>query len=168
MPMNRSPGIILALLVLLLSGCGFQLRGQASLPPEMEKTRMVIDDEYSALARRVRVMLERSGVQFVPAEEASAILEIPENAVVTEVLTIADNARVREYRVTHTVKFRLTDAKGQELVGWQTLRQAREISFDEQRILASSREQEYLRQDLAETMAQLLVARLGSIYVSQG
>ena len=57
---------------------------------------------------------------------------------------------------------------GAELIGWQTLRQAREISFDEQQILASSREQEYLREDLAETLAQLLVARLESLYVSQG
>lgn len=158
----------MAVLTLLLSGCGFQLRGEASLPPEMGRTRIVIDDEYSALARRVRVMLERSGVQFVPADQASAVLEIPENEVVTEVLTIADNARVREYRITHTVRFRLLNAQGQELVGWQTLRQSRDISFDEQRILASSREQEYLRQDLAETIAQLLVARLESIYVSQG
>jgi len=165
---SRCLAIIMAVLALLLSGCGFQLRGEANLPPEMSKTRIVIDDEYSALARRVRVMLERSGVQFVPADQASAVLEIPENEVVTEVLTIADNARVREYRVTHTVRFRLTNAQGQELVGWQTLRQSREISFDEQRILASSREQEYLRKDLAETMAQLLVARLESIYVNQG
>ena len=165
---SRWLGILIALAALSLGGCGFQLRGEANLPPEMDKTLIAIDDEYSDLARRLRVMLERSGVVFVPAGEASAILEIPENRVVTEVLTIADNARVREYRVTHTVRFRLTNAQGQELVGWQTLRQSREISFDEQRILASSREQEYLRQDLAETMAQLLVARLESIYVSQG
>ena len=158
----------LLVLALSASGCGYQLRGEASLPPEMEKTRIIIDDEYSTLARRVRVMLERSGVQIVGPDEASAILEIPQNQIVTEVLTIADNARVREYRLTHTVQFRLTDARGQELIGWQTLRQSREISFDEQQILASSREQEYLRKDLAETMAQLLVARLESLYVSQG
>lgn len=165
-----SPVAFLLLLVTLLSagGCGYQLRGEATLPPEMEKTRIIIDDEYSTFARRVRVMLERSGVQFVEADEASAILEIPQNQIVTDVLTIADNARVREYRLTHTVRFRLTDARGEELIGWQTLRQSREISFDEQQILASSREQEYLREDLAETMAQLLVARLESIYVSQG
>ena len=166
--MRRTAVIGLLLTALLGTGCGYQLRGAATLPPEMDKTRIVIDDEYSSLARRVRVMLERSGVEFVTVDEASAILEIPENEIVTEVLTIADNARVREYRVTHTVKFRLTDDRGQELIGWQTLRQSREISFDEQRILASSREQEYLREDLAETMAQLLVARLESIYVSQG
>ncbi len=153
---------------LLGSGCGYQLRGEANLPPEMARTQMVIDDEYSTLARRVRRMLEHGGVQFVAAEQASAILEIPRNEVVTEVLTIGDNARVREYRITHTVTFRLTSPDGVELIGLQTLRQAREISFDEQQILASSREQEYLREDLADTLAQLLVARLESLYVSQG
>ena len=134
----------------------------------MGNTQLVIDDEYSMLARRLRLMLEQSGVRFVDGPRASAVLEIPENRVVTEVLTIADNARVREYRVTHTVKFRLIDAQGQELIGWQTLRQAREISFDEQRILATSREQEYVKKDLAETLARLLVMRLETIYVSQG
>jgi outer membrane lipopolysaccharide assembly protein LptE/RlpB len=134
----------------------------------MGSTQLVIDDEYSMLARRVRLMLEQSGVRFVDGGEASAVLEIPENRVVTEVLTIADNARVREYRVTHTVKFRLIDAQGQELIGWQTLRQAREISFDEQKILAASREQEYVKKDLAETLARLLVMRLETVYVSQG
>jgi LPS-assembly lipoprotein len=166
--MSRVLTLLLVLTALLSSGCGYHLRGEANLPPEMQKTQLIIDDEYSTLARRLRVMLERSGVEFVTADQASAILEIPQNRIVTEVLTIADNARVREYRVTATLKFRLTDSRGQELIGWQTLRQSREISFDEQRILASSREQEYLREDLAETMAQLLIARLESLYVSQG
>jgi len=166
--MKRGAAILSVLGALLLSGCGFQLRGEANLPPEMGRTQMIVDNEYSTLARRVRVMLERSGVQIVGAEQATAILEIPQNEVVTEVLTIADNARAREYRVTYTVKFRLTDAGGRDLIGWQTLRQTREISFDEQQILASAREQEYLREELAETMAQLLVARLESLYVNQG
>jgi LPS-assembly lipoprotein len=164
---NRLPCALLAC-AMLLAGCGFQVRDAARLPPEMGSTQLVIDDEYSQLARRVRLMLEQSGVRFVEGGEASAVLEIPENRVVTEVLTIADNARVREYRVTHTVKFRLIDAQGQELIGWQTLRQAREISFDEQKILATSREQEYVKKDLAETLARLLVMRLETIYVSQG
>jgi LPS-assembly lipoprotein len=166
--MMRGAALLAVIGALLLSGCGFQLRGKASLPPEMGHTQMIINDEYSTLARRLRIMLERNGVQFVAAEQATAILEIPKNQVVTEVLTIADNARAREYRVTYTVQFRLTDAAGHDLISWQTLRQSREISFDEQQILASSREQEYLREELAETMAQLLVARLESLYVTQG
>ena len=146
MPFRLISGILG--LALLCTGCGFQLRNDVELPPQMAKTQMVIDDEYSTLARRVRVMLEQNGVQFVGGNEASAILEIPVNNVVTDVLTIGDNARVREYRVSHTVRFRLLDAQGQVLLGWQNMRQAREVSFDEQRILAGSREQEYLEKEL--------------------
>jgi LPS-assembly lipoprotein len=147
-------------LTLLVTGCGFQLRGKAQLPPEMNRTQMVIDDEYSVFARRVKVLLEQAGVQFVASAQATAVLEIPQNEVLTEVLTIGDNARVREYRISHTIQFRLLAADGSEIIPLQTIRQAREISFDEQRILAVSREQEYVKQDLANTISRLLVSRL--------
>jgi LPS-assembly lipoprotein len=151
---------ILLFALLLLTGCGFQLRGSAQLPPEMNQTQLVIDDEYSTVARRVRVLLEQSGVKFVQAGQATAILEIPQNQVTTEVLTIGDNARVREYRISHTLQFRLLGVGGKEIIPLQTIRQTRDISFDEQRILALSREQEYVKQDLAETISRLLVSRL--------
>jgi outer membrane lipopolysaccharide assembly protein LptE/RlpB len=166
MPFRLITGILG--LALLCSGCGFQLRDNVELPPQMAKTQMVINDEYSSLARRVTVMLEQNGVQFVGGNEATAILEIPVNTVVTDVLTIGDNARVREYRISHTVRFRLLDAQGQVLVGWQNMRQAREVSFDEQRILAGSREQEYLEKELAETLSRLLIARLESAPAGSG
>jgi LPS-assembly lipoprotein len=154
-------GVTLAL-ILLCTACGFQLREDTELPPEMARTRMVIDDEYSLLARRVRVLLEQSGATFVSSKNATAFLEIPTSNVVTEVLTVGDNARVREFRISHTVKFRVTDADGRDIIPSQTIRQAREVSFDEQKILAASREQEYLEQDLAETLARMLVTRLGA------
>ena len=152
----------------LLAACGFQLRGEADLPPEMALTSMQIDDPYSTLARRVQTMLEQNGVEFVDGDDATAVLEIPENEVVTNVLTIGNNARVQEYRITHTVQFRLTDARGHEIMPMQVLRQTREISFDEQKILATSREQEYLKEDLAENLARLLVTRLESISAGSG
>ncbi len=149
-------------LILLCSACGFQLREDMDLPPEMKHMRMVIDNDYGLLARRTRVLLEQSGVTFVGSEDATAFLEIPGNKVVTEVLTVGDNTRVREFRISHTVRFRVTDVDGRDIIPLQTIRQSRELSFDEQEILATSREQEYLKQDLAETLAHMLVARLGS------
>jgi LPS-assembly lipoprotein len=155
-------------LILLCTACGFQIRDDVELPQQMAKTQMVVDDEYSTLARRVRVMLEQNGVEFVNGDQATAILEIPVNNVVTDVLTIGDNARVREYRISYTVRFRLLDADGQVLVDWQNLRQAREVSFDEQKILAGSREQEYLEKELAETLSRLLISRLESVPAGAG
>ncbi|MDZ4728732.1 MAG: LPS assembly lipoprotein LptE [Xanthomonadales bacterium] len=147
-------------LCLLLSACGFQLRETAQLPLEMQNTQLLIGDEYSQLARRVRIDLEQAGVKIVNQDSATAILEIPKNEVLTEVLSIGDNARVREYRITHTVQFRLTDMQGKDIVPLQTIRQSREISFDEQQILAVSREQEYVKDDLANTLSRLLLSRL--------
>ena len=158
--LNRT--IAMTGLTLLCAACGFQLRDDLELPPEMAQTSMVIDDDYSLLARRVRGLLEQSGTRFVASDDATAFLEIPTNKVVVAVLTVGDNATVREYRVSHTVKFRVTDANGRELIQWQTIRQARELSFDAQNILATSREQEYLKQDLADAVARMLVTRLGS------
>lgn len=152
--------LLTAVVVWLLTGCGFQLRARAELPVEMAHTRLVIADQYSAFARRVRVMLEQAGVSLVTGSDATAILEIPENRVVTEVLTIGDNARVREYRISHTVQFRLLRPDGAELIPLQTIRQTRDISFDEQQILAVSREQEFVKQDLANTLSRLLLSRL--------
>lgn len=164
--MNLRLLVLLLSLLVFCSACGFQLRDSAQLPSQMDKTQMVVDDEYSDLARRVKTMLEQNGVRFVNASEATAVLEIPINRVSADVLTIGDNARVREYRVSHTVRFRLLDAQGAELLGWQNLRQAREISFNEQRILAGSREQEYLEKELAQTLSRMLVSRLESLPVT--
>ncbi len=158
--MNLLRIVLILLLSLLLSACGFQLREKAELPPQMQNTQLVIADEYSQLGRRVRVQLEQSGVKFVNQDRATAILEISKNEVLTEVLSIGDNARVREYRMIHTVQFRLTDPQGKDLVPLQTIRQSREISFDEQQILAVSREQEYVKEDLANTLSRLLISRL--------
>ena len=78
--MNWSKFLSVICVALLLSGCGFKLRGKAQLPPEMLQTRLVVDDEYSVLARRVRVLLEQAGVQIVAAGQETAILEIPERS----------------------------------------------------------------------------------------
>lgn len=153
-------GLFACLFALALPGCGFQLRSQADLPEQMAKTHLDIEGEYSILARRLRVMLEQSGVELVERGQALAILEVPVNQVVTDVLTIGDRARVREYRISHTVEFRLLDAAGAELIPRQTLRQSREFSFDEQEILAATREQEYLQQDLANSLSRLILSRL--------
>jgi outer membrane lipopolysaccharide assembly protein LptE/RlpB len=60
------------------------------------------------------------------------------------------------------VKFRLLDRNGKELIPLQTLEQSRTYSFNEQDILSAEREDEFLRSDLAESLARMLVRRLGS------
>ena len=150
-------------LALLPAACGFQLQTEAELPAAMERVRLEVQDPYSPFARRLQLLLEQNGAGIVEDAEGAAVLEVPVNEVRKEILTIGDNARVREYRVRHTVRFRLLDADGAVLVPEQFLEQSRVISFDEQDILAAAQEEEFLRQNLADQLSRLVIRRLGTV-----
>ncbi len=151
----------LAVLV-LLNGCGFHLQARPELPPEMQLTRLEVQDPYGQFARRLQTHLEQGGVKIVTALEGAAVLEVPLNVTRKEIQSIGDNARVREFLVRHTVQFRLLASDGTELIPLQTFEQSRIYSFNEQDILAAEREDEFLRNDLADNLARMVVRRLGT------
>ena len=146
----------------LVSACGFQLQKRAELPPEMQRTRLEVQSPASEFARRLEVHLEQSGVKVVTVLGDAAILEVPLNRTRKEIQSIGDNARVREYLVRHTVQFRLLDSDGKVMIPLQTFEQSRVYQFNEQDILAAERENEFLRDDLADSLARMVVRRLGT------
>lgn len=148
--------------LLLVGACGFHLQTRAELPPEMQRTRLEVQAPYSEFARRLEIHLEQSGVKVVTALENAAVLEVPLNRSRKEIQSIGDNARVREYLIRHTVQFRLLDSSGKEIIPLQTFEQSRVYSFNEQDILAAERENEFLRNDLSDNLARMVVRRLGT------
>lgn len=147
---------------LLLSACGFKLQSRAELPPEMQRTRLEVQLPYSQFARRLETLLEQNGVQVVTALDGAAVLAVPVNETRKEIQSIGDNARVREFLIRHTVQFRLLDSSGAELMPLQTIEQSRVYSFNEQNILSSERENEFLRNELSDSVARMVVRRLGT------
>jgi LPS-assembly lipoprotein len=148
--------------VTCLGGCGFHLQPKADLPPEMDRVRIEIRDPYSTFARRLLILLEQNGLTVVEDDSATSVLAIPLERVRKEILSIGDNARVREYRLRHTVEFTLLDSEGGVLVPDQKLEQSRVLSFDEQDILGAAQEDEQLRREMANTLARLVLRRLGT------
>ena len=157
--------VLLAAMALLLASCGFKLQSRAELPPEMDKTRLEVVMPYSQFARRLETLLEQNGVQVVTESmdmTGAAILEVPQNETLKVIQSIGDNARVREFLIQHKVQFRLLNSNGDELIPLQTFEQSRVYSFNEQNILAAEREDEFLRNDLADSLARMVVRRLGT------
>lgn len=151
------------LLALSLGGCGFHLPQHTELPPEMARVRLDVVYPDSTFARRLLILLEQSGIEVGDEDAGAAVLLVTRNRVRKEILTIGDNARVREYRLRHTVEFTLLDAAGETLVPSQSLEQSRVISFDEQDILGAAQEDEQLRREMADTLARLVLRRLGTV-----
>jgi len=154
--------ILLSAFLLLIGACGFHLQTQAELPAEMQRTRLAIQSPYSEFARRLESHLEQNGVKVVTVLADAAVLEVPVNTMRKEIQSIGDNARVREFLIRHSVQFRLLDSEGTELIPLQTFELSRVYSFNKQDILAAEREEEFLRGDLSDNMARMVVRRLGT------
>lgn len=152
----------LLLLLQLVAACGFQLQNRSEMPPEMSYTKLEVQSPNSEFARRLGSHLEQNGVKVVNSSVDAAVLEVPVNSMRKEIQSIGDNARVREFLLRHTVQFRLLDNEGNEIIPMQTFEQSRVYSFNEQDILAAERENEFLRDDLADSMARMVVRRLGT------
>lgn len=160
--MLKSSRVVMLMAVLLLGACGFQLQTRVELPPEMQRTKLEVHAPYSEFARRLESHLEQNGVNVVTGFGDAAILEVPVNNMRKEIQSIGDNARVREFLIRHTVQFRLVDSEGAELIPLQIFEQSRIYSFNEQDILAAEREDEFLRRELADATARMVVRRLGT------
>lgn len=166
---TRKSGLVLSLKtwlaslsMIVLAGCGFHLQDRVEIPTEMQQTYLQVQDPYSRLATRLETLLEQNGVQVVNSAKGVAILEVPMNRMRKEIQSIGDNARVREYQLRLTVNFRVLDKDGNELIPLQSLELARVYSFNEQDILAAQREDEYLRTDISDTVASMILRRIGT------
>lgn len=162
---HRASGLVAIVLVLsMLTGCGFQLRGSASLPSEMDRTRLELAEPDSLFGRELRLLLEANGVELVDAAaEGAAVLRITSQRISRRALTVSGNARVREYELVFELGFNLTGPDGARLLGNETLRLARDFQFDEQEILGATSEEELLREDLRRSMAAALIRRLEAV-----
>ena len=154
----------LCLIVLIMSGCGFALRSDVHLADNLGETALTVVDEFSPFARQLRRSLERSGVVLVDSPTATTTrLDVSVNEVTREILTIGDTARVREYRIRHLVQFQVTGADGQQLLALQTLEQSRDLSFDEGEVLAATREEEFIREELSRNMVRQVMRQLSLV-----
>lgn len=154
--------LCLVAFLFLLNACGFHLQSKAEFPPELQRIRLEVQGPFSQFARRLETHLEQNGVNVVTSLSGAAVLEVPQNNTRKEIQSIGDNARVREFLIRHTVQFRLLSIDGTELIPLQTIEQSRIYSFNEQDILSAEREDEFLRKDLADSLARMVVRRLGT------
>jgi LPS-assembly lipoprotein len=160
--LKRTTGKALALmLMLLLAGCGFQLRGEAQLPAAMERTYIAAIPAAPDLPRQLKLLLTGNDIEVVGSQtEASAVLVILEDRITREVLSVGASARVREFALNYAVRFRLDDKDGNPLLAEQVMTLRDDYQFDQQQVVGTASEEELLRREMVRTMAREILRRL--------
>jgi LPS-assembly lipoprotein len=156
------------LIALFLTGCGFQLRGQAQLPPELAviyvQSQQAIGMPPGIVSRRLPLLLASSGVTVTrdPAQATATITILSEGSGRRAVA--ADRFDIkREYFLAYDVSYQVTLANGKTLVAAEGLSANRSLLFDENRVLGFEAAQEYLADSMADDLAWQIIRRLQAI-----
>ena len=152
------------LLTLLLTGCGFQLRGQAPLPPEMRVTYVQTPSGLTppgSISRQLPLALARNGATITrdPAQATATVTILRETSGRRTVAADRFDIR-RQYFLAYDVAYRVTLANGQILIPDESMNASRTLLFDENRVLGFESAQEALIESMAEDLAWQIVRRL--------
>ncbi|MEA2094137.1 MAG: hypothetical protein U9P11_06205, partial [Pseudomonadota bacterium] len=119
------------LTLLLLNGCGFQLRGSMALPAAMAVTFIKGDKQFDTLNDDFRDALEGRGVRVTDnRSEATAVLRIQENNKERDVLSVDVGGKVLEFLLRQTIQFDVITADKLPLVERQIVTVSRDFVFN--------------------------------------
>ena len=157
----RRPVLIALLSALFLSACGFRLAGTALLPPQLATIYLQVENFDERQRRELRRTLEAAGARLVPQADAQAArlsvaLKVSEDRQLATSASSGDSVR----RVSRGLDYYVKDAAGEFIWSPRSLRQQRDITFDDNNLLASNREQETAVRELEQALYDQLVRQL--------
>ncbi len=151
--------IISSLAVLLLTACGFHLRGHAGMP--FDTLYLEAANSGTPFIAELRRNLEANKVRLVNSTEKAdvvlnIVLEIPEK----QILTLGGSGRVTEFQLRYRVSLRAYDLKGNDWIPAEEIILRRDFTYDDTKILAKESEEVLLYQSMRSDMVQQIVRRL--------
>ncbi|MBB3102526.1 LPS assembly lipoprotein LptE [Azomonas macrocytogenes] len=151
-------------LSLLLTACGFQLRGTGTNEFSLRELNLEARDTYGETLRQLRTLLESNGVKINPGAQYTFNLLDEQTSRRTSSYT--SSARTAEYQLRSTITYEFRDRNGLQLL--QDSVEARKIqSFDENNIIGSYQEATLLRDEMRRELVQQMVAHLQRVTPEQ-
>ncbi|KGY13490.1 luciferase [Vibrio tubiashii] len=96
------------LMASLLSACGFHLRGDYSVPEELETMSLTSYDQYSSFTRMMKGQLRMSEIKVVPPAANTPNLHLLSEGVGERTLSLYQNTRAAEKELTFRASYRVT------------------------------------------------------------
>ncbi len=164
-PGSRYHSLRICLLVLLvslgLSACGFRLAGTAELPPQLASIYLVTSDFSNSQRNLLKRRLNNAGASLVEQLESQAVqLNVSLKSIPDRQLATSAKTGVTVKRISRSLSFVVKAADGNILLEAQTLHQQKDVSLDADNLLSSDREKESVTRDLDQALFDQLISQL--------
>lgn len=151
--------LILLVLIAMMSGCGFHLRGQAGMP--FKSIYLDAPNLNTPFINELRRNLIANKLQIASdAAQADVILNIVSELSDKQILTLGGTGRVSEFKLRTVVSLRAYDNQQRDWIRAEELSIERDYSYDDTKILAKEAEEALLYTSMRTDMVQQIVRRL--------
>ena len=157
--------ILLVALCFVLTTCGFQLRGQASLPFKTIYISFPIGHPIGTDIKRLVQAGTTTRVVDKP-KDAQATLDIISVVNDKQIMSVSGGGRVREFELRYRVSFRLYDAKGVDLIPTSEIALRRILPFTDAQVVAKEGEEAMLYREMQGDSADQILRRLEAVKVA--
>jgi LPS-assembly lipoprotein len=154
-------GLLRTAPALLLAGCGFQLKGAASL--HFDSIALTGFEARSPLEQELRAALLRSvAVKDAPAQAQVVFQSLGEERLRRAVAFTA-SGQVRDIQLRTIFRYRAQTPADRELIPDSRIELIRELSFVERQALGKQQEADDLFREMQSDIVQQLLLRLSTI-----
>ena len=148
-------------MALLVTGCGFHLRGMNDIPKWLNHVALVIQDASRDLEPLLTEQLQAYHIN-VSSDPALAQywLVIEHDETRQEIVSISSTTTPRQYQLIYTVRFKFQRTKGPEIIPSSAIVVTRQVTINSDRMLGSTSEEELLKREMRRDAVIQIIGRL--------
>ncbi|ALM83877.1 LPS assembly lipoprotein LptE [Bordetella sp. N] len=159
---RRPAGIAGLGMLLLLSACGFHMRGETPLPFDTFYIGLGDNTRFGAEVKRAIAAASPNTRLVDSPKDAEAQLQQVSNTRSMREVSLNSQGRVEEYELGLRFTFRVIDAKGRAIIPDTTLEAFREMPYDDRVVQAKEGQSEQLYRSMQTSLVSRLLRRLTS------
>jgi len=158
--MNRAIALLLLITTIVLSGCGFKLRGAHQLPSQLQSLTLVSTDRYSELARLLKTQFAVNDINLVEPNPSVTEFKLFKDKLDRRTLSLFPNGQVAEYGLIYSVRYAITvSGKPTQDFDFEIYR---DYQDDPQSALAKSKELKLILKEMRQQAADKILRQMAS------
>lgn len=153
-----SKNAVIWVMALLLSACGYHLRGALDLPENMKN--IYVEGGSSPLVEQFKLVMKTSSGQLSDSRKgAGIIIKIYNETFDRRVTSLSSRGKSNEFELSYRLDYEFVDAKDALLMDRQTVDIKRDYYNDQTAVIAKDTEETGIRNEMYQQAVSAIVNR---------
>jgi LPS-assembly lipoprotein len=149
---------LLLISLLLISACGYHLRGSIDLPEGLKA--IYLQNSSNQLRKSFKQTLKSIDGKLVETQKESGItIQIVKEHLENRVLSLSNTGRINEVELVYSLHFMMLNKKGKPLKEKQEIIIRRDYFNDQGDVLAKNNEDQTIRTEMYDQAVQSIIQR---------